>query len=275
VAFDRQVIEETPSLGIEAWQGEDGARARGTLRYLPEDIECSAAPADGSQPLYLPPPLESPSHCAPAHPARIGPWTTAPDCSTGGEVIALGRCDPRPFAVAQGFTFFDDGGFDYGPSFLRVGSPVTSGVWLYLLGRCGQVDGVVPHLVFHEPGPRVPLTDFPRLDLVRSAASPVERLGWVAHEGGTALPTGRIGWSDPGAGSGRECTPMTFGEGTVLCVPPNSGFGEWPSFTLPVAHTEPTCSLESVVAVFPLEVLRGERPQGVGQWMAVGRPTGA
>ncbi|MBM4362709.1 MAG: hypothetical protein FJ104_08510 [Deltaproteobacteria bacterium] len=270
----REVLEETPGLGIEVFYGEDGSRALGTLRILPEDAECVPHSDDGLKP----PPYGRalPAHCAPARPAELGPWTTTPSCNTDqGAVIGSPRCDPQPFAR------------DFRRGFVRAGPPVETDVWLYLLGACGNVTEL-PDTVFHLPGETLPITSFQRLDLVRVAAGPVERLGWTAREGGAFLPdveinvhpsallpgaSRGIGWSDPAAGENGLCLPRLFEEGTVLCVPPDTGFEAWGPAASMTVFSDPSCGADSAIDVFATE-RNGVFPvPQEGQWIVKNPPT--
>jgi hypothetical protein len=266
-AVDRRVFREAPAFGVEVWQGQDGSRIRGTSRLLPEDVECAPVRADGCAiPLPWAPPLEDPSYCAPAHPGQVGPWSKEQSCSSTGFVTSMPKCDPQPFAFDYDDGIGGESCSEARRRFWRVGAPVTSGIWLNFFGKCTAWDCAEPDTVFHERGTRVATTHFPRLDFVRSSAGALERLGWAPRGGESVLPSDRIGWSDAAAGIRRTCIPVTFADGTVLCAPPDSGFGGWKDTTLTSAYSDPACSSGSKLDVFAVE-LRALRAPDVGTWI--------
>jgi hypothetical protein len=201
---------------------------RGALSILPEDVACKPTGPIG---LQLPSfDLAAQAVCAPKDPPELGGWTTSPDCRTPN-VFASPRCDPKPFV--------------YDGMFRRVGPPVETDVWLYFFGGiCTMVGLELPDTVFHAVGEAVPHQSFPRLKVARSPAGAVDRLGWVARDGGPVLLDPTIGWSDPVAGSSRVCTPTLFEEGTVLCAPPGTGFEPGPTFSADGAFPDPSCCPE-------------------------------
>jgi hypothetical protein len=265
MALDRQVVSEAPGIGIEMWQGDDGSRIRGTPRYLPDDVECTAFRGDGQATLPGAP-FDEPAYCVPANIPHAGAASADPTCSPASALVAMGKCESQPFTYDD-HEVSTDAGFYSGRSFFRVGAPVTSGVYGSLFGGCVPLDGTVTDLAFRREGSPVAVTDFPGLDFARQPAGALERLGWTASGGGFVVAADRLGWPDAGAGSARTCVPSSFAEGTELCVPEHVGFDAWGGAAFTVGYTDPSCSPGSEIDVFSLDVSRGDAPPDIGRWM--------